>query len=386
MNYPLASSSWDQLEIDSMQRVINSGHFSMGKEVSEFEKIFAEFIGSKYAVMVNSGSSANLLMVAALFYKSSGNLKPGDEVIVPAVSWSTTYYPLHQYGLRLKFVDIDLKTLNYDLKKLETSINRKTKAIIVVNLLGNPNEFTKIKELVADSDILLLEDNCESLGAKYKDKYAGTFGICGSFSTFFSHHISTMEGGLVVTDDEEIHHILLSLRSHGWTRHLPKINKVTGTKSENHFDESFKFVLPGYNLRPLELSGAIGKVQISKLPDFIDARRRNAELFVSLFEDHSYLSIQKEVGLSSWFGFSFIVKKNSSITRQLVLNKLDKIGVEYRPIVTGNFARQPVIKYLNCDVSQELTNADYLDRNGFFIGNHHYDISEQLQLLRLELS
>ena len=386
MNYPLASSSWDQLEIDSMQRVINSGHFSMGKEVSEFEKIFAEFIGSKYAVMVNSGSSANLLMVAALFYKSSGNLKPGDEVIVPAVSWSTTYYPLHQYGLRLKFVDIDLKTLNYDLKKLETSINHKTKAIIAVNLLGNPNEFTKIKELVEDSDILLLEDNCESLGAKYKDKYAGTFGICGSFSTFFSHHISTMEGGLVVTDDEEIHHILLSLRSHGWTRHLPKINKVTGTKSENYFDESFKFVLPGYNLRPLELSGAIGKVQISKLPDFIDARRRNAELFVSLFEDHPYLSIQKEVGLSSWFGFSFIVKKNSSITRQLVLNKLDKIGVEYRPIVTGNFARQPVIKYLNCDVSQELTNADYLDRNGFFIGNHHYDISEQLQLLRLELS
>ena len=386
MNYPLASSSWDQLEIDSMQRVINSGHFSMGKEVSEFEKIFAEFIGSKYAVMVNSGSSANLLMVAALFYKSSGNLKPGDEVIVPAVSWSTTYYPLHQYGLRLKFVDIDLKTLNYDLKKLETSINHKTKAIIVVNLLGNPNEFTKIKGLVEDSDILLLEDNCESLGAKYKDKYAGTFGICGSFSTFFSHHISTMEGGLVVTDDEEIHHILLSLRSHGWTRHLPKINKVTGTKSENYFDESFKFVLPGYNLRPLELSGAIGKVQISKLPDFIDARRTNAELFVSLFQDHPYLSIQKEVGLSSWFGFSLIVKKNSSITRQLVLNKLDKIGVEYRPIVTGNFARQPVIKYLNCDVSQELTNADYLDRNGLFIGNHHYDISEQLQLLRLELS
>ena len=386
MNYPLASSSWDQLEIDSMQRVINSGHFSMGKEVSEFEKIFAEFIGSKYAVMVNSGSSANLLMVAALFYKSSGNLKPGDEVIVPAVSWSTTYYPLHQYGLRLKFVDIDLKTLNYDLKKLEASINHKTKAIIAVNLLGNPNEFTKIKELVEDSDILLLEDNCESLGAKYKDKYAGTFGICGSFSTFFSHHISTMEGGLVVTDDEEIHHILLSLRSHGWTRHLPKINKVTGIKSENYFDESFKFVLPGYNLRPLELSGAIGKVQISKLPDFIDARRTNAELFVSLFEEHPYLSIQQEVGLSSWFGFSFIVKENSSITRQSILNRLDKIGVEYRPIVTGNFARQPVIKYLNCDVSQELTNADYLDRNGFFIGNHHYDISEQLELLRLELS
>lgn len=386
MNYPLASSSWDQLEIDSMQRVINSGHFSMGKEVAEFEKIFAEFIGSKYAVMVNSGSSANLLMVAALFYKSSGNLKPGDEVIVPAVSWSTTYYPLHQYGLRLKFVDIDLKTLNYDFKKLESSINDKTKAIIAVNLLGNPNEFTKIKELVKDSNILLLEDNCESLGAKYKDKYAGTFGICGSFSTFFSHHISTMEGGLVVTDDEEIHHILLSLRSHGWTRHLPKINKVTGTKSENHFDESFKFVLPGYNLRPLELSGAIGKVQINKLPDFIDARRKNAELFVSLFEDHPYLSIQQEVGLSSWFGFSFIVKENSSITRQLILNRLDKIGVEYRPIVTGNFARQPVIKYLNCDVSQELTNADYLDRNGFFIGNHHYDISEQLKLLRLELS
>ena len=229
----------------------------------------------------------------------------------------------NQYGLRLKFVDIDLKTLNYDLQKLETSINHKTKAIIAVNLLGNPNEFTKIKELVADSDILLLEDNCESLGAKYNDKYAGTFGICGSFSTFFSHHISTMEGGLVVTDDEEIHHILLSLRSHGWTRHLPKINKVTGTKSENYFDESFKFVLPGYNLRPLELSGAIGKVQIRNyLILLMHAGEMQSYLFL-------YLKIIRTCPFKkrddSWFGFSFIVK-NSSITRQLVLNKLDKIG------------------------------------------------------------
>jgi CDP-6-deoxy-D-xylo-4-hexulose-3-dehydrase len=141
---------------------------------------------------------------------------------VPAVSWSTTYYPLHQYNLRLRFVDIDPYTLNYDLKALAEAITSQTKAIMIVNLLGNPNDFHEIQNLINDRNIVLLEDNCESMGAMYDDVFAGTFGVMGSFSSFYSHHISTMEGGMVLTDNEDLYHIMRSLRSHGWTRGLPE--------------------------------------------------------------------------------------------------------------------------------------------------------------------
>ncbi|HQU09922.1 MAG TPA: DegT/DnrJ/EryC1/StrS family aminotransferase, partial [Opitutales bacterium] len=224
----MATTSWGQEEYDAMQRVIASGVFTMGVNVQVFERDFANYIGSKHCVMVNSGSSANLLMVAALFYTKNPKLqlKRGNEVIVPAVSWSTTYYPLYQYGLKIKFVDIDLNTLNYDLEQLEKAVTDSTRMIMAVNLLGNPNDFDRINQIIAGRDILMIEDNCESLGAKFNGKHAGTFGVMGSFSSFFSHHISTMEGGLIVTDDEELYHILLSLRAHGWTRNLPKENHV----------------------------------------------------------------------------------------------------------------------------------------------------------------
>ena len=203
----------------------------------------------------------------------------GDEIIVPAVSWSTTFFPLQQYGLHLKFVDIDLTTLNYNLEALSDAIGPETRAIMAVNLLGNPNDFDQIAGIIDNKDIILIEDNCESMGATYKNKYTGTFGVMGSFSCFFSHHISTMEGGVIVTDEEELFHILLALRAHGWTRNLPKFNKVTTEKSDNDFEENFRFILPGYNLRPLEMSGAIGKVQLEKLPKIIAGRQNNAKLF-----------------------------------------------------------------------------------------------------------
>ena len=267
--YPLATATWNQDEYAAMQRVIESGMFSMGKQVQLFEQRFAEYIGSRYCVMVNSGSSANLLMVAALFYTQNPSLKleRGDEVIVPAVSWSTTYYPLHQYGLKLRFVDVDLETLNYDLAQLEGAITDKTRAIMAVNLLGNPNDFNRIQQMISGKNIVLIEDNCESMGAEFEGKKAGTMGVMGSFSSFFSHHISTMEGGMIVTDDEELFHILLSLRAHGWTRNLPKFNHVCGEKSDDPFKESFRFVLPGYNVRPLELSGAIRRMMERKKVD-----------------------------------------------------------------------------------------------------------------------
>lgn len=383
-NYSLASSTWDDKEYSAIQRVIDSDMFTMGKEVAQYEKDFAEFFGSKYALMVSSGSTANLLMIASLFFtkNESLKLKRGDEIIVPAVSWSTTYFPLQQYGLKVKFVDIDLNTLNMDLDKLEAAITENTRAILSVNLLGNPNDFNRMQEIVSGRDIFILEDNCESMGATLDGKQAGTFGVMGTYSSFFSHHIATMEGGCVVTDDEELYHILLCIRAHGWTRNLPKFNKVTGEKSDDHFEESFKFVLPGYNVRPLEMSGALGIEQLKKLPGFIETRRKNAKLFQGLFESHPYLHIQQETGSSSWFGFSLIIKENAPYNRAELVKLLTANGIECRPIVTGNFLKnKEVLEYFDYEVSGSLESAEYLDEFGLFVGNHQNEIENEIKLL-----
>ena len=343
IKYPIASSTWGGEEISAINKVTESGLITMGENVLKFEEDFSTYIGSKYSVMVNSGSSANLLMVASLFYYKSSNLKPGDEVIVPSTSWATTYYPLQQYGLHVHFVDIDLETLNYDLHKLSEAVSDKTRVIMAVNLLGNPNDFNGIEEIIGDKNIILIEDNCESLGAELNNKMAGTFGLMGTFSTYFSHHISTVEGGVITTDSEELYHILLSLRSHGWTRSLPSDNLLTGKKSDNDFYESFKFVLPGYNVRPLEYSGAIGIEQLKKLPEMILQRRKNAALWVEEMSKYPFLKIQKEVGKSSWFGFSVIVMDDSKYSRDSIVGKLSNLGYAIRPIVAGNFVKTPLL-------------------------------------------
>ena len=381
--FPLATASWGKEETDAMHRVIDSGMFTMGPQVQAFERDFARYVGSQYCVMVNSGSSANLLMVAALFYTRNPRLKlqRGDEVIVPAVSWRTTYYPLYQYGLKIKFVDIDLNTLNYDLDQLEQAVSDKTRAIMAVNLLGNPNDFTRIQSIIGGRDIVLLEDNCESMGATFDGKQAGTFGVMGSFSSFFSHHISTMEGGLIVTDDEEIYQILLSIRAHGWTRNLPKKNLVCSDKSDDPFEESFRFVLPGYNVRPLEMEGAIGIEQVKRLPRMIEARRENGKLLQAAMSEHPDLLIQREIGASSWFGFSLVIRPGSALTRKALVVKLNQLGFECRPIVAGNFAKNEVVKYFDSEVHGALTNAEHIDQNGLFIGNHHFPIPDAFSAL-----
>ncbi|AJC49321.1 DegT/DnrJ/EryC1/StrS family aminotransferase [Allofrancisella guangzhouensis] len=375
--YPLATSTWDDKEINAINRVIEKDMYSMSDYVAQFEEDFCKYVDSKYAVMVSSGSAANLVATAALFYTKNPMLKKGDEVIVPAVSWSTTYSPLQQYGLKLKFVDIDLETLNYDLDALEFAITDKTKMIMVVNLLGNPNDFDAIDKIIGDRDIFYIEDNCESMGAKYNNKQAGTFGIMGTFSTFFSHHMATMEGGFVVTDNEELYHILLSLRAHGWTRNLPKENLIC-KKSDDWFEESFRFILPGYNVRPVEMSGAIGIEQLKKLPRFLEQRRKNAKLFVELFQNHKDFIIQKNIDNSSWFGFSLIIRPESNLCRKDVIKKLQDNGIECRPIVTGNFTRNEVLKYFDYTIYGELKNADYLHDNGFFVGNSQVCLEKEI--------
>jgi CDP-6-deoxy-D-xylo-4-hexulose-3-dehydrase len=375
--YPLATETWDGAEMKALKRVIASGRFTMGEEVKKFEKQFARFFGSRYAVMVNSGSSANLLAMAGLVYHPKKLLKRGDEVIVPAVSWGTTYYPVTQLGLKLRFVDIDAETLNIDPALVEKAITPKTRAILAVNLLGNPCDFRVLKKICKRHKLLLIEDNCESMGALFGKKSTGTFGICGTFSTFFSHHISTMEGGMVVTDNEALYHVFLSLRAHGWVREQPPHSHLAF--KGDPFEKLFRFVLPGYNLRPLEMEGALGQEQLKKLPKLLAQRRKNAKIFISLMPKIKNIRMQKETESSSWFGYAFVLEGRLAGRRAEIIRRLTKAGIECRPIVAGNFLKNPVIKYLPHTKGSKIKAADEIDKSGFFLGNHHYDIRPQMK-------
>lgn len=377
---PLATSTWDDDEYAALNRVIASGRFTMGPAVKQFEQDFAAHFGTKHAVMVNSGSSANLIAIAAAVINPDIDLNLGDEVIVPAVSWATTYYPLTQHGLTLKFVDIDIDTLNLDLDAVEKAIGPRTKAILAVNLLGNPVDYRRLSTICADHSLLLVEDNCESMGATLGGKAAGTFGAMGTFSCFFSHHISTMEGGIIVTDDDYLYQAMVSMRAHGWTRELADDNLIY-PKSGDAFEDLFRFVLPGYNVRPVEMSGALGTEQLKKLPSIVAGRRANARAFVSEFSGRDDLRLQSETGESSWFGFSLILEGRLAGRRKEVVTAFNSAGIESRPIVTGNFTRNPVLKHLAYAALGALPNADKLHDDGLFIGNHHYPIESQLAIV-----
>lgn len=379
-DFPLATASWDEAEYAAIQRVIDGGRFTMGPLVAQFERDFAAQVGSAHAVMVNSGSSANLLVIAAAVLDPEIDLNPGDDVLVPALSWATTFYPLQQYGLRLNFVDIDLDTLNIDLELAEAAIGPRTKAIFAVNILGNPNNFTKLKAIADRHGLVLLEDNCESLGAEFEGKQTGTFGAMGTFSTFFSHHISTMEGGIIVTNDERLRQILVSLRAHGWTRELPERNFIQD-KTGDPFEDSFCFALPGYNVRPVEISGAIGIEQVKKIPMIVEERRRNGAYWIETMSQLEDVRLQKETGKSSWFGFSMILEGALTGRRREVGAVLTAAGIESRPVVAGNFTRNPAMKYLDADVPDSLPAADAIHFDGLFVGNRHYESRASIDVL-----
>ena len=380
---PLATVTWTSDEIEAACAVIESQYTTMGDKVKGFEEGFAKYVGSQYAVMSNSGSSANLLAVAAMFYRKDQPLKAGDEVIVPTVSWSTTYFPLHQYGLKLVFVDIDPDTLNLDIAKVKAAVTPRTKLIMVAHLLGNGLDMDALAAVAPG--IPIIEDTCESMGAKFPNgKFTGSVGVMGTFSTFFSHHISTMEGGLTVTDDEELYHILLSIRSHGWTRHLPEVNTLC-KQAENPFYESYRFILPGFNVRPPEVCGAIGLHQLIKLPSLVAGRRKNAEVFIREATEKLVplgVRLQKEVGESSWFCFAMTFP--STVVRDAVYHALKGVGVDSRPVCGGNFLRQPVVlnnlldPYVlvgTDDVASTVTDC------GMYIGNNGDDVIDKLPLV-----
>lgn len=381
MKYSLSTNLWDKNDLNSIISLVNSGgQLTFSKNVKIFEEKFAKFIGAKYAVMVNSGSSANLIMIASIIFSNKYDLKKGDEIIVPAVGWSTSYFPLQQYGLSLKFVDVDINTLNYDLVSLKKALNKKTKALLLINLLGNPNNYKAIKKIVANKKTIIIEDNCESLGAKFNKSFAGSTNLGSSYSFYFSHHISTIEGGMFVTRDRNLYELALSIRSHGWTRSLPKKNTLYKKDPNNKFYDQFSFILPGYNLRPTEINAVLGISQLKKLNKFIKIRRKNASLFYKYFKDDKNFIIQKEIGDSSWFGFSMIIK-NKKIKRNDLCMYLEKNGIENRPIVTGNFLKSKSIKYFSYKYGK-ITNANIIHDKGFFVGNSQDDLTKKIIYLR----
>ena len=371
MIYPLAYSTWGKEEVDAIQKVIDTDMYTMGSHVKQFEQEFAELFNSPNAVMVNSGSSANLLMLSLLKWK----YKLTGDIIVPVVGWATTYFPIVQNGFKINFVDVDPNTWNIDVTKIEQAITPNTVAIMPVNLLGNSCDYKAIKEICFKHKLLLIEDNCESMGAKFNDQYTGTFGLAGSFSFFFSHHIQTMEGGMVLCKHKDDADYLRSMRAHGWVRDLPD-NSSLYKKTGNAFNDNFIFATPGYNLRPLEMSGAIGSVQLKKWNDIMKVRLENTKHFLNLFANKSWCRIQNETGESSWFTFGIVLDGELKGRREEIINALTNAGIQNRPLASRNFLKQPVMPNLDHIVSGTMDAANDIHDNGFFVGNGSIDIKE----------
>lgn len=379
-SYPLTFSSWGNEELEALQRVIRSGQFTMGQEVKRFEEAFAEKFGHRYAVMVNSGSSANLLAVSALKYSKKYFLPEGSEVIVPALAWSTTYAPLFQMGLKIKVVDIDLESLNANIASVESAITPQTKMVVGVSILGNPSPLPELKKICEAHNLILMEDNCESLGAKISGKYSGTFGLLSTCSFFYAHHISTMEGGMVATNEQEIYELLLCLRAHGWTKNLPETSLINPEKQDS-FNEAYRFLLPGYNFRPLEFSGAAGFEQLKKFDHMAQVRRKNWLHFREIIGSDTRFIFQKENGEASPYCFTFIVKEESGMKREKVLERLRENNIEFRMITGGNVMQHEYAKKLGIQVAGKLKNVEMVHNQGFFIGNGAVDLRKKIDHL-----
>lgn len=382
MFYELAASTWGSEELDAIRRTLEGGRLTMGEQVAAFEQEFAAYFGMRHGVMVNSGSSANLISVASLFYKKDHPLKRGDEVIVPAISWATTYHPLHQYGLKLRIVDVELETLNIDPAKLERALTPRTRAIVAVSILGNPAALDVIQGFAQKHGLYFLEDNCESMDSELNGRKTGTFGDLNTFSFFFSHHISTMEGGMVLTNDTELDHLLRSLRAHGWTRDLPPGSPLLEPRSEEHF-EAYRFILPGYNVRPLELAGAVGREQLKKLPAMTAQRRRNLAVFQGLFGGDDRFVLQRENGKSSSFSFTMVLNPAHKLDRNRIFESLRQAGIGFRIITGGCVLRYDVLKHYDYEVVDGgAPNAELAHDQGLFVGNFPQDLTPQLTRLR----
>lgn len=369
---PLSVPTYGSEEVEEALESMLSTWVSMGKKVRQFEEAFAEYLGSKHAVMVNSGSSANLLAMSVLTNPIlKGRIKPGTEVITPAVTWVTTVYPIVNVGLKPVLVDVDLETFNILPDEAERAISPQTSAIIPVHLLGSPCQIDRLQRIASRHNLFLLEDACESTGAEFHGRKVGTFGDMGTFSFFMSHHISTIEGGMIVTDNDTLFEYLKAGRAFGWIREMKGAKRYAAQNPG--IDPRFLFLTSGYNLRPTEIQGAFGVHQIKKLDSFIQHRRRNAKYWNSRlrpYRDKLILPSDKPGTKHVFFGYPITLRPEAKIKRERMVSHLEKNGIETRPIMAGNFADQPVMKQLSCRVSGSLANSRIISRNSFFFGNH----------------
>jgi CDP-6-deoxy-D-xylo-4-hexulose-3-dehydrase len=363
-NYPLLENAFTKGDISEGIKVIKSEKLTMGAKTIEFEKKFSKFIKSKYCLMVNSGSSANLLAMFALINpKKKNRLKRGDECLVPAVCWSTSLWPIYQAGLVPKFIDVDLKNYSMSFEAIQKKTTKKTKAIMIINVLGNCSEIDKIKNFAKKKNLFLIEDNCESLGSSYKNKLLGTFGDFSTFSFYYSHQLTAGEGGMIVCKNLKDYKLLQTLRAHGWDREIKK------TKN------TFNFVNQGFNLRPLEVSAAIGLNQLKRLKLMISVRKKNRDNIIkaikaspkwkgqySFFEGNKYLK-------PSWFSLPLLINDKFLSKKNIFLKYLKNKNVETRPIISGNFVNQPCIELHKIKFNKkELKNSEEIEKRGFFIG------------------
>ena len=355
---PLQVPSYDADEVIEALDSLMSGWVTMGKKVKAFEEAWAAYIGVKHAVMTNSGSSANLLALSAL------DIPKGSEIITPALTWATTVFPIAQAGFVPVLVDVERETYNIDRYAVGKALTRKTRAFMPVHLLGNPVDLWR-------KDVYVIEDACEAHGAEINGRKVGSFGTMGTFSFFFSHHISTIEGGMITTNDDWIATRLRSLRAFGWTREHP--NQESLGKAYPDIDPRFRFVFPGFNFRPTEIAGAFGLHQLPKLEGFIKVRRENAAWWNKEFEryqDWLQLPIEAPGTRHVSFAYALQVKEGAPFTKQALQDHLEALVVETRPIEAGNMAIQPAMRHIKWRQGGPLTNSEYIHHNAFMIGNH----------------
>ncbi len=385
---PLNVNTLGAEEIAAAKNVLDSGYMTMGKEVAAFEAEFADYVGARHALMVNSGSSANLLGAFALANPicpvPSGlkPIKPGDEVIVPALTWSTTIWPFVQVGAVPVFVDCDPATLQMQPAAIKAAITDKTAAIAVVHVLGGAMDAAATRDIARAHNLWFFEDTCESLGVQLDGQQCGTFGHIGTYSFYFAHHITTIEGGMVVTDDDDLADLMRAMRAHGWVRHMKGGDHIASQYP--HIDARFLFHTTGFNLRSTDLNAAIGRIQLKRLDSFNEARRdvgeKLAEALRPITEKDILQIMQFDTRVSpAPFGYPVICQ--STAVRDKLQAHLEAAGVETRPVICGNLARQPAMSHIPHRCANDLAGADRIMDCGLYWGTHPFMTSQDIDYI-----
>ena len=388
IKYPLLSNAFSKKDIDIGIKVLKSKFITMSKYTESFEKAFAKKLNFKYALMTNSGSSANLLAMSALVNPiRKKRLRKNDHVLIPAVCWSTSLWPIIQNGLKPVFVDVDLNTFNISLEDLQRKITKKTKAIMCIHILGTSTNMQKLSLIAKKNNLTIIEDTCESLGTKYKKNFLGSFGDFGTFSFYYSHQITSGEGGMIVCKTKEDYEILFALRSHGWLggtrfykRNLNKYNMYA--KKNPKLDPRYIFINSGFNLRPTDIQAAIANNQFKRLEVLKRNREINRKLIINKLKKSKLWNNQFEFIYPakkispSWMGLPILLSNKFKYKKKKFINFLDRVGIETRPIISGSFINQPASKLYNLNPKNEkFENAQIIQDLGFIIGLHTKKIS-----------